>query len=321
MRCLFCREKALSISVLMRVKSRYLIVVFLFLYIFVTPIKADVTFDNGQYNPVDYTIDDNVEIKNSTTVDLLTNGRIKGYRTFVWDSSELNISGGIIDGYVASFSDSQINISNGTINNDLLGNDSTYIKVTGGEIANGGGNLEMSDTSELLFAGGQVGISGGTSASDVRIEDSAFATITGGNIERLLLFDYGEAEITGGTIGYVSWQIAALLHQQSITHVYGGDFIGEIRLGANPNWLDESCELFVHGTNFKINGLPVEYGTFTNSNGQNYTDYYLTGTLETGEAISNYIFVYDNSSLVLIPEPATLALLALGGLLLRRQEA
>ena len=309
------REKALFISVLMRVKSRYLIILSLFFYIFVTPIKADVTFNNGQYNPVDYTIDDNVEINNSTTVDLLTNGRITGYRTRVWDSSELNISGGIIDGYVSSFSNSQINISNGTIKQDLLGNGSSYIKVTGGEIAAGGeASLEMSETSELLFAGGQV-------QSDLRVEDSAFAKITGGNIKRLLLFDYGEAEITEGTIGYVSWDNAALLHQQSITHVYGGDFIGEIRLGANPNWLDESCELFVYGTNFTINGSPVEYGTYINLNGQNYTDYYLTGTLLSGEAISNNIYLYDDTSLVLTPEPATVLFLGLGGLLLLRRRA
>ena len=94
--------------------------------------------------------------------------------------------------------------------------------------------------------------------------------------------------------------------------------MGIITLGSNPNWPDESCELFVHGTNFTINGSPVEYGTYINLNGQNYTDYYLTGTLLSGEAISNHIYLYDDTSLVLIPEPATLFLLGLGAVMLRK---
>ena len=319
MRCLSCREKALFISVLMRVKSRYLIVLSLLFCIFVTPIKADVTFNNGLYNSVDYTIEDNVEIKNSTTVELLTNGRIGG-RSIVWDSSELDISGGIVDGYVVSLGNSQIYISSGTIKADLLVNGSSYVKVTGGTIvANDEGNLKLSDTSELLFAGGQVGVNGGTSCSDLGVEGSAFATITGGQIERLTVFDYGQVEIRGGTIGYANWQNAALIHQESSTHVYGGDLIGQIRLGANPYWPDESCQLFVHGTNFKINGLPVEYGTYINPNKPGYTDYYLTGILLSGETINNHIYLYDDSSLVLIPEPATLFLLGLGVVMLRRK--
>lgn len=294
------------------------ILVAAFFHILALPIKADVTFNNGQSNTVDYTIDDNVEVKNSTTVNLPTSGRITGL-TRVWDASRLNVSGGTIDGYVDSYNYSKIYISNGTLKADLLGNGSSYIKITGGKIvANDEGNLQMSDTSELLFAGGQIGVNGGSSATDLSVEDSAFATITGGNIERLSTFDNGETEIRGGTIGYASWQIAALLHQQSSTHVYGGDFIGDIRLGSNPSWLDESCELYVHGTNFTINGSPVEYGTYININRPDYTDYYLTGTLLSGEAISNHIRLYDYTSLVLVPEPATLLLLVLGAVILRK---
>ncbi len=246
-------------------------------YSSIIPVQA-ITFSNGQYNPVDYTINDKVIIKSNTTVDLLTNGRMQD-RTFVRDNSELDISGGVTDGAVVA-------------------SGSSYIKVTDGEIGrNEGAALQLRDTSKLLLAGGRV-------VNGASIEDNVFAKITGGSIDGyLVLWDYSEAEITGGTIG--AGVLAVLFFQQSSAHVHGGDFSGRIELGTHPNWLDESCELFVHGTNFKINGSPVEYGTFTNSAGQGYTDYYLTGTLETGDTISNHIWVDDNSSLILIPGPAT----------------
>ncbi len=296
-------------------KSRYLIVLSLLFYIFVTPIKADVTFNNGLYNPVDYTIDDNVEIRNITVVELLPNGRITG-RARVEDSGELDISGGVVDRYVTSYDSSQIYISSGTLKSYLSGYGSSYIEITGGQIvANDEGNLQMGDTSELLFAGGQVG-----SSSDVIVEHNAFATITGGTMDRLLLFDHGEVEIRGGTVGHASWDNSALIHQQSSAHVYGGNLIGEIGLGANPYWPDESCQLFVYGTNFKINGSPVEYGTYINLNKPGYTDYYLTGTLLTGESINNHILLFDDSSFTLVvPEPTTLLLLGLGGILIRKR--
>ncbi len=72
----------------------------------------------------------------------------------------------------------------------------------------------------------------------------------------------------------------------------------------------------IWGTDFRINNTPVEYGTYT------YMEYLtgnLTGTLLNGDPIDVQFQLDMYEPLVLmVPEPATLLLLGLGVVMLRR---
>ncbi|MHC4743796.1 MAG: PEP-CTERM sorting domain-containing protein, partial [Planctomycetota bacterium] len=67
----------------------------------------------------------------------------------------------------------------------------------------------------------------------------------------------------------------------------------------------ENCRVFIHGSNFQIDGAPVDCGPVTVTQGR------LTGDLLNGY-IGSGLFINDNASVTLIPEPATLALLGAG---------
>jgi len=278
--------------------------------------EPTVVFNNGQVNLVDYTINDIVDIQNSpsgtpTTVNLVGGGNILGYRCHINDKSVMNISNGSVQGYVLALDNTRFNMTSGNIKDSLLGDGYSHLNVSGGFIASSGeGNLQVSNHSEVIFRGGQVGDYSNLSANDFRVGDFAKGTIMGGTIERLLALDEGQVNIKGGQIGYSSYLISMLLYEDSKTTMSGGKIFGPVYLGANPFWI-ENCMLTVEGDNFKINGLPVDYGNYFNTN-PTYTDYYLTGTLRSGEQINNTIRLYDNTVLYLVPEPATLLLLGLG---------
>ena len=62
----------------------------------------------------------------------------------------------------------------------------------------------------------------------------------------------------------------------------------------------------------EIDGIPADYGQITAPSGT------LTGMLSSGEPISTDFCIYDDASIVLVPEPATVLLLTFGVLLLRK---
>ena len=77
--------------------------------------------------------------------------------------------------------------------------------------------------------------------------------------------------------------------------------------------------LEITGTDFAINGTPVAYGEYTNG-GTGEIHGTLTGTLANGDSINSGFWIYDNSKMVLTLEPATMAMLALGGLVIIRRK-
>ena len=73
---------------------------------------------------------------------------------------------------------------------------------------------------------------------------------------------------------------------------------------------------------FAIDGVPVGYGQLTSILGgaaPNDPVRHITGTLADGSFINNDFYVGGNATVVLIPEPATLFLLGLGAIKLRRK--
>ena len=83
-----------------------------------------------------------------------------------------------------------------------------------------------------------------------------------------------------------------------------------------------SASLTIHGSDFAIDGSPVGLGEITSILGGSY--WYepyrrLTGTVANGDIINNQFRIGNDASIVLVPEPATLLLLTLGVLTLRKK--
>ncbi len=78
-----------------------------------------------------------------------------------------------------------------------------------------------------------------------------------------------------------------------------------------PGVRDEG-QVFIYGSDFQIDGVPVPYGPIIVSTGL------LDGTLENGHIRSN-LNILDNGMVTLIPEPTSLTLLLIGTLLLPRK--
>lgn len=125
---------------------------------------------------------------------------------------------------------------------------------------------------------------GGELGSNLSLRDNSRAEISGGQArgDDLRFYGFSEVSITGGYIGE-----DLEFFEGSVGFIYGSDFL--------------------------IDGMPVGYGPLTEHIG------YLTGTLLNGEQISTTVFIFDNSSVYLVPEPVSIVLLGLGVIALMRR--
>ena len=155
----------------------------------------------------------------------------------------------------------------------------------------------------FIYDHSQVNVSGGS------LEDGIYA---GGN---------SQLTITGGSIGWGtynsgadSWGLYSFGDSQST--ISGGTMHGDTH-AANNSIITFS------GSNFAVDGQPFGYGELTSILGGTVNDYeptrHLTGTLANGDPIDNHFYVHQDASIILVPEPTTLLLLGLGGLMLRRK--
>lgn len=162
--------------------------------------------------------------------------------------------------------------------------DSSQVSVCGGIVT---GSLYAHDSSQLTISSGEIWDS-------VRTSDESQATISGGQI-RCDLTASGASQMT----------------------VYGAHIGGALYIGMSSGPTD-SAVLTLVGSDFAINGTPVPYGEY-DANGNEWVHGTLTGTfVNAGYPLDHDFFIYENSRLVLAPEPATMALL-LGGLAMVRR--
>ena len=155
------------------------------------------------------------------------------------------------------------------------------------------GPLNQPTTVKLLL-GGEI--------RDIDVYEHGLFYMTGGRINgTFALHNFGQAEISGGIVNEDPFYVT----NNSRLTITGGQV-------SEPLRMFESCEVYVHGTDFKIDGVPVPYGPVAVTTGR------LTGTLLYGQ-IQLPFFIQDNSKLVLVPEPATILLLSLGILTLLKK--
>jgi hypothetical protein len=171
-------------------------------------------------------------------------------------------------------------------------------------------------------------------------------TLSSGGTIQWQLYSYGHSQfnLEGGTIfndiwlyddsnvkikdGYVKTHLTAGGNSRVDISgcIYGEEYIGE-SVRANDN-----STIFIRGGQF---GLDTAFYAFNNStiiiSGSNFNyDYgiytrfdlpsgHLTGLLDNGDILNNNFQIEDYASIVLIPEPCTLLLLGLGGMMLRKR--
>lgn len=164
--------------------------------------------------------------------------------------------------------------------------------MSGGEIAT---HLSGSNDSHITISGGKIG-------EEVLCGGNSQVTISGGHIG-IEINAYMNSQITfsGGVLGY---QLRANGYSKVI--ISGGQVGYEL-------WATQNSIMTIYGTDFGIDGLNVGYGPITVASG------ILTGTLASGEAINNDFYIYDDASIVLVPEPATVLLFGLGSLVLLKK--
>lgn len=162
------------------------------------------------------------------------------------------------------------------------------------EIYNGPGG---GPTLVKLFSGASIGdvevyqnsrleMLGGILDSNLRLYDSSTALISGGEARGDDLYFFGTSTVTIAG-GVISEGLEAF----------------------------ESASIFVHGSNFTIDGEPVGYGPVVPM----MPMFVLEGDLAEGGSVQSMIRLDGDATITLVPEPATIMLMAVGALAARRK--
>lgn len=281
-----------------------ILVATLVLFVMSSPATGLIEFKDGQVHDINYEISDDVWVDYQvaamqTKVNLLSGGSCRDL--YGHENSWMNISGGSVGGDLHTYDIVKLDVLSGTINNYLRVYDSSQTTISGGTIGLGlythdTSNVTISDIStRLLWTTGysQVELSGGSIDYRLYATDGSYVNIEGGSV-------------IGGLYAYGNTNI----------DISGGQING---LNVWDNGI-----LTISGSNFTVDGQPVGYTELTSLfigelGDEPYRN--LTGTLASGELFDNYFRIGNSASIVLIPvpEPATLILFAIGGLMGRKR--
>jgi hypothetical protein len=180
----------------------------------------------------------------------------------------------------------------------------TEVTILGGSVydLNGGGNVTVSggDIGELSIHG-TFDVTGGVIGS-VDIGGAGSGCISGGQVRHASSQGVNSMlRIEGGDIGYVTCT------NYGEVHVFDEAFED----GGADLW----GKLFVYAEQFILDGVPVANGRwFEEGSSSHILEYYLSD----GSSVVANIDLQAYGELVLVPEPGTVFLLGLGGLVLIR---
>jgi len=146
------------------------------------------------------------------------------------------------------------------------------------------------------FEDSRINIFGGSIGYALSAYDRSQVTMSGGSISSLVgglvgAFDSSQVTISGGTLAFLL--------------------------------ADDSGQVTIQGSDFAVDGKYFGYGKLTSTLGGPCSDEpygrHLTGILPTGDMLDSDFKIGHDARIVLVPEPATLLLLGLGGLMLLRR--
>ncbi len=184
------------------------------------------------------------------------------------------------------------------------------------------------DYNTANYPGTLVNLVNGGVLTDLWAYNSSTVTMSGGLVGRYLgAWNDSTVTMSGGSVGYLN------VHENATVTVNGGT------IGSVLEAYDDGT-IYLDGIGFEVtdeddNTTSLSYGNKLSDfvslieNGEH--DYYfgfITGTLSADGSALNSLFQIFNTGeyagtgdIIIIPEPATLVLLGLGGLLLRKRRA
>ena len=195
------------------------------------------------------------------------------------DSSTVNFSGGDVCYYLHAYNTSTVNISGGSVHPYLDADDSSTVNISGGSVY----QLSANDSSAVDISGG--------SFYSLSARDSSTVDINDGRIYSLVAYNTSTVDISGGSIDHLgSWSTNTIM-------LHGYDFraTGGLSLA--------QFDIIEGVPQYKVIGTGILTGEWRDG-----TDWITTIT-HNG----------PGATILAIPEPATLSLLALGGLALLRR--
>ena len=244
---------------------------------------------------------------NNTSTVNISGGTVSQPRAY--DTSTVNMSGGSMS-RLEAYDTSTVNISGGE-GRELYAYESSTVKMLGGTVndlrAYNSSAVDMSGgtawTYLLAYDTSTVKMSGGAVKYHLSARHTSTVAISGGTVSWLFPQDSSTVNISGGTV----YQLVPL--DSSTVNVSGGTVVYDLD-ARNTSTVTFHGQDFILGTGLSLNGDRV-LGTGT-----------LSGKWFDGTAWAVNISRNDASATIrVVPEPATVSLLALGGLAVMRRRA
>jgi hypothetical protein len=248
-----------------------------------------------------------------------------------------------VDGVdVDSYGDSIVEISNAIVNHMYI-QDSAQVTITDSHIEDRFDELRMNSSLNLtntsfgqmrpmeIYDTSHLTVSMETSLLEVRAFDNSTLTLSGGFVNRVRAEDESLTEISEGDIDILdaSGNSTVEITMGFIEHLdASGNSTVEITMGFIEylNVSDNAqvdilgghiCRIIAHDLGLiRLSGseFNYDYGYITDTSGT------LTGTLLSGEEIHFDFYLSNDAAILLVPEPTTLLLLGMGGLLIRKRK-
>jgi hypothetical protein len=226
---------------------------------------------------------------------------------YAYDSSTMDISGGSVSNPDA-WNSSTANISGGSVNN-LRAWNSSAVNITGGTVYY-----------LTAYNSNTVDISGGSIDYILQVMHNSLVSISGGSVTYINAIDSSVVNISGGSVN--SYLYA---YEYSVVNISGG-FIANLKVwnssevDISGGQVDNLCAcdsslVTFHGRDFLASDGLFLYGDRVLGTGL------LSGEWMDGTPWAMSIGYHDPTATIwAIPEPATLFLLGLGAVMLRRKK-